>query len=115
MERASADETVYREDEHVGTDAFVRPPKQSEGESSVDVETAASAVSRSEARPTDVAPTTHSAPHVEATPIAHQSKPVRLKPGQAPWPTPPLRILVMRKGIRFDGGFPILARFLATV
>ena len=36
--------------------------------------------------------------HRRSIAIRHRRKPVRLKPGQAPWPTPPLRILARRQG-----------------
>jgi hypothetical protein len=37
-------------------------------------------------------------PGQHAIPIQHPHIPVRLKPGEAPWPTPPLRILARRQG-----------------
>ncbi len=70
--QAVADEAIYPEENHVGTDALVRPAKRSE---------------RDPARPLTAKKITH-------------SKPVHLKPGQAPWPTPPLRILAVRQGKR---------------
>ena len=87
---AAADEAIYPEQDyegtttdHVGTDAFVRPTH---------VETAAPGCPPK--------PSEGSARHsLTAKKISHK-KPVHLKPGQAPWPTPPLRILAQRQGKR---------------
>lgn len=97
--QASADETLY--EDHVGTDALVRPPsKARQSLCGSDTPVRQLPLTKSIVIPSEgAAPRSGSAPQSrDLASLSAATVPVRLPKSAAPWPIPPLRILATRKG-----------------